>query len=114
MTASLDSLQTTAQNIATALGTATQAYLNVNGIAVAQDLTVATLVRTGAGRLVKVSITTAGSGNGHIYDANDASLTTRPIYTIPQTLGVVDVDLPVTSGIVVAPGTGQHVTVSFS
>lgn len=114
MTASLDSLLSTAQNIAQAINGATQAYLGVNGIQNSADLTTATLVRTGAGRLATVSITAGGSADGAIYDANNASATTLPIYTIPQTIGVVFVNLPVTNGIVVAPGTGQHVTVSFS
>lgn len=114
MAASLDSILTAAQNIATALNNAQQAYLNVNGVQNAADLTAATLVRTGAGRVAVVSVTTAGSTVGKIYDANSTSATTLPIYTIPMTVAVFVVNLPVTNGVVVAPGTGQHVTVSFS
>ena len=61
-----------------------------------------------------VTVTTAGSTVGTIYDANTSSITTRPIYTIPNTVGVVFVNLPVVYGIVVTPGTDQAVTVSYS
>ncbi len=114
MAASLSDLLTTAQNIVTAINNAAQVYFNVNGVQSTADITAATLVRVGAGRIAVVSVTTAGSAVGHIYDANIASATTLPIYTIPTTAGVYVVNLPVTYGIVVAPGSGQHVTVSFS
>jgi hypothetical protein len=112
--ASLSDLLTTAKNIASAINGVAQTYLNVQGAKIRQNMTASTVVSSEAGRLAMVTVTTAGSAVGTIYDSASTSITTRPIYTIPNTVGVVFVNLPVTYGIVVTPGTGQAVTVSYS
>ena len=112
--ASLSDLLTTAKNIASAINGVAQTYVFVQGAQVLQNITAAAVVRTGQGRLATVSVTTAGSAAGTIYDSASTSVTTRPIYTIPNTVGVVSVNLPVVYGVVVTPGTGQAVTVSYS
>jgi hypothetical protein len=112
--ASLSDLLTTAKNIASAINGVAQTYVFVQGSQVRQNITAATVVRAGQGRLATVSVTTAGSAVGTIYDSASTSITTRPIYTIPNTVGVVSVNLPVVYGVVVTPGTGQAVTVSYS
>lgn len=112
--ANTDALLTAAQNIAQAIGNAIGAFKNVQGAQNYPAISTATVVRVGAGRVAMVSVTTAGSTNGTIYDANQTGVTTAPIYTIPNTIGVVFVNLPVTNGIVVSPGTSQVVTVSYS
>lgn len=114
MSASLSDLLTAAKNIVLALGTATQTYLDVNGVQTICGLASATLVRLGSGRVCRVSVVVGGSAAGVIYDAATASATTKPLYHIPNTEGVYEVNLPVTNGIVVAPGSGQTVSVSFS
>ena len=112
--ASLDDMLTTAKNVVTAINGLAQTYLAVNGSRISSDLTAATLLKTGSGRVAVVSVIVAGSAAGKIYDANSASLTSGPIYEIPTTVGVTFVNLPVVNGIVVAPGTGQTVSVSYS
>ena len=112
--ASLSDLLTAAKNIASAINGVAQTYTNVQGARVFQKVTTTTAVSTSAGRLAMISVTTAGSTTGTIYDAADVATTTRPIYIIPMTVGVVFVNLPVVYGIVVVPGTGQNVTVSYS
>jgi hypothetical protein len=112
--ASLSDLLTTAKNIASAINGVAQTYINVQGARIRQNMTASTVVSNAAGRLAVVTVTTAGSAVGTIYDSASTSITTRPIYTIPNTVGVVFVNLPVIYGIVVAPGTGQAVTVSYS
>lgn len=114
MPTSLDSILTTAQNVVQAINGLAVTYLNVQGTSSVADIDAATLVRTGAGRLATVSITTAGSAAGAIYDASVATSTEREVFSIPNTLGVVFVNMPVRYGIVVAPGTGQVVAVSYS
>lgn len=106
--------QSTFQNIAQSIYGLQQAYTNVNGAQNVADITTPTLVSAKGGRLCKVSIIVAGSGNGAIYDNTDLSSTLRQIYVIPQTLGLVNVNWPVGYGIVVVPGTGQQVAVSWS
>lgn len=112
--ASLDDILTAAKNVVTAVNGAAQTYLNVQGAQNSGNLTTATLVQSGAGRVATVSVTVAGSAVGKIYDANSATSTTNPVYVIPNTVGVVFVNMPVGIGLVVAPGTGQSVTVSYS
>ena len=112
--AALSDLLTTAKNIVTAINAAAQVYLNVNGTANVALISTATVVKGAPGRVVTISITTAGSANGAIYDAVSTTDTTKPIYTIPNTIGVVHVNLPANYGIVVAPGTSQVITVGYS
>lgn len=113
--AGLTDLLTTARNILVAINGLNQAYLNVNGAQTASAISSTTLVKSSAGRVCTVSITTAGVA-GVIYDANTATNTARPIYAIPgsPSIGVISVNLPVSFGIVIAPGAGQVVSVSFS
>jgi hypothetical protein len=112
--ASLSDILTAAQNIASAINNVSSTHLLVQGSRNAPNLSAATLVKIGAGRMATISILTAGSGNGHIYDTNAAASTANPIFTIPNTIGVIFVNMPVSFGIVVAPGTGQVVTISYS
>ena len=102
------------QNIVQAVNTLSLNYINVQGAQTIVNITAPTLVRSGVGRMCVCSITTAGSSNGTIYDSNSTSVSTSPIFTIPNTIGIIVVNLPVTHGIVVIPGTGQAVTVSYS
>lgn len=112
MTVSTSDIMSAVKNIVTAINGATTAYLSVNGAATATALSAASVVKSSPGRVATVSVTTAASG-GVIYDSATAS-TTRPIYTIPSTSGVFLVNLPVSYGIYVVPGSGQVLTVSYS
>jgi hypothetical protein len=112
--ASLSDLLTTAKNIASAINGVAQTYVAVQGARVQQNITATAIVNNAAGRLAVISVTTAGTTTGVIYDADTTGITTRPIYIIPNTVGVVFVNLPVVYGIVVVPGTSQAVTVSYS
>lgn len=112
--ASLDDIVTFGKNIVTAINGLSQTYLNVNGTTNAAGISTTTVVKNSSGRVARVSVTTAGSAPGTIYDAASSGATTRPLYVIPNTVGVVEVNLAANYGIVVAPGTGQVVTVGFS
>lgn len=84
----------------------TPAYLSGN---------TSTLVLSGAGRLARVSVTAvSGNATGTIYDANAAGATTRPLYTIPATVGIVEVNMPVSYGIVALPAANMTVAISYS
>lgn len=111
---SLSDLLTTIKNVVTALNNAAQTYLNINGLQNNANITTATVVKTTSGRLAMVSVIAGGSANGTIYDAINTTSTSTPIFTIPDTPGVFFANLPVTNGIVVVPGSGQIVTVSYS
>ena len=67
--------------------------------------------------LYRVSVTTAGSGAGAVYD-NDSTSTGNTaanlIASIPNTVGVYEFIFPVKTGIVYVPGSGQVASISFS
>lgn len=106
---------TTAQNLVQAMYAVSNTLNSVLGQANYPAIAANTLVLTGQGRVCMVSVTTAGSATGTIYDANNLMDTSRPIWTIPTTItNPLWVNIPVGYGIVVAPGTGQVLTVTYS
>lgn len=111
---SLSDILTVAKNIVTSVSQLGQTYLQVQGNKMTTDITTATLVQTGQGRVARVSVTVAGSGDGAIYDASSASATTGKLALIPKDHAIIDVNLPVNNGIVVVPGTGQTIAISYS
>ena len=112
--ASVSDVLSAIKNIVLALATASANYLNVQGQLNAAGLTAPTVVKPVGGRLASVSVIVAGSATGKVYDAASTGVTTKPLYVIPQTVGVFVVNLPASFGITVAPGSGQTVTVSYS
>lgn len=112
--ASLSDILTTAQNIPRAINALATTYLNVQGQKNTATITAATVVSSTSGRVCQCVITVAGSAVGSIYDTTDATTPTRKIFTIPMTVGSFVVNMPTAYGIVVVPGTGQTVTVSWS
>ena len=114
--ASLDDLLTTTKNIVTALNNDGQININLAGTKNAPGIVAQSLVSTNAGRVVVVSVIVAGSSTGLIYDASSISTATsqRLIAAIPNTVGVFTLNMPVLYGIVVTPGTGMTVAISYS
>jgi hypothetical protein len=109
---SLSDILTATKNVVTALNNAYQAYLNVQGQTSLADISKSTVVKKTAGRIATVSILTAGSTQGVIYDSNSGNK--NPIFIIPNTVGFQFVNFPVSTGILVVPGTGQIVSISYS
>ena len=114
MTASIGDILTAAKNIVTAINGAAQAYINVNGSISATSITSATLLKTGAGRIATISVVASSATTGAIYDTNSASSTANKIGVIPATVGITIWNIPYTNGLVVVPGSGQTVTISYS
>jgi|ERR1700722_890106 len=114
--ASTSDVLTAIKNIVTALATAAQNYLNVQGLINAAGIVTPTVVSSKAGRIAEVSVITAGSATGFIYDAVSLTDTTKPIYVIPTAVSDQPyvVNFPLSFGLVVVPGSGQKVTVSYS
>ena len=112
--ASLTDIFTAAQNIASAINNAAQAYVNVQGAQNSANISATLQVSAKAGRVCVISILTAGGGVGTVYDTNTTANTTRPVFSIPNTVGVIFVNMPVSYGILIVPGSGQVVTVSYS
>lgn len=107
-------LPTAVLNLVKAVQNIAQTYLNVQGALNAPQISATTLVSSVPGRVASVSVTTAGTGTGTIYDCTSTATLLRPIAIIPEAVGVYMINLPSSYGIVVAPGTSQVVTVSYS
>ena len=108
--ASLDDILGAAKNIVTALSTAGQNYINVQGAQTITGISASTVLKSSAGRVCSLSVTTAGSTLGGVYDGT----TNRLMWNIPNTVGIYVVNLPTSYGLLVVPGTSQVVAVSFS
>ena len=110
---SLGDLLTAAKNIVTAVAAAAKTYQTVAGSANMAAISANTVVKASPGRLCVVTVTTAGSAVGHVYDSSTAA-TGRPVFVIPTTVGVYQVFMPMQYGIYAAPGSGQVFTVGYS
>lgn len=73
------------------------------------------LLYTGAGRIARISVLTAGTTVGGVYDAATlaTAVASAEVFVIPNVVGIYDVDWPVFSGIYIIPGTGQIVSASW-
>ena len=114
MTASLADILTAAKNLVVAINTQTQSNLMLAGQQVSANIATPTIVFTGAGRLVKVSIIAAGSGGSVCYDANRLTDLSAPLHTSIGSVGVYEIGIPFSNGLLVVPGSGQTVTVVYS
>ena len=102
------------QNVVTALNTQTQNAINLAGAQAFYNVASITQVKSGAGRLVNISVIIAGSSDGGVYDSASLADTTRPIFVIPDVVGVYVVNIPFQYGLVVRGGTGMTVAGSYS
>jgi len=96
----------TIQNGAVITAQGTKTFLNI---------TATTLVKATAGRIAKVSVIVAGSGAGSVYDAASlgAAGAANEIAVIPATAGIYNIDFHCANGIVLSPGTGQTLAISY-
>ena len=79
-------------------------------------MTTKTLVKATAGRIAKVNVLVAGGTNtGAVYDRASTTGTgaTNLVAVIPDAVGSYIIDFPCANGIVVDPGTGNTVSVSY-
>lgn len=123
MSGSISDILTVGKNIVTAIATLGQNYLAVQGVSIAKNITASTLVKSGSGRVVTVIVTVAGTTDGAIYDAVSTATASsiNLIWTINKSATVsgatsipVVLNLPFKDGLVITPGTGMTVVVSYS
>ena len=112
MPASTDDILTAIKNIVTALNTSVQTSINLAGAQDFFNITSVAQIKTGAGRIARISVTVAGSAPGGVYD--EISGGGRLLFVIPNTVGIYDVSLPFQYGLVILPGTGQTLAGSYS
>jgi hypothetical protein len=116
MPASLDDIFTVQKNGVVAINNLSQGTLRGLGTQTSVTVTTATLIYVGAGYLVNFSVVVAGSTAGTI--SNTGAVATvaaaNALCAIPATVGVVKTGQIFSTGLVVTPGTGQSVNVTYS
>lgn len=114
--ASIDDIATIQKNGVIAVNTFNQTILRIFGTNTSGSVSVDTLVLTGAGRLVNMSVTVAGTTMGSIHNtASIAGATSvNKLAAIPNTVGVTPLNLLFTNGLVITVGAGQELNVTYS
>lgn len=114
--ATLDDILTTQKNGVIGLNNLNQTYAYLGGKLTSSTVTAQTVIATGSGRLVSISVVVAGTAAGTINNAQTAALSaaSNALVSIPTTIGVYQCGCAFTNGIVVTPGTGQSVNVTYS
>jgi hypothetical protein len=79
------------------------------------NITTATVIKALPGRVFRVNVQVAGSTTGTVNDCatTGAAAAANQIAVIPETVGPLVLEWPCATGIVVVPGTGQTISVSY-
>ena len=114
--ATIDDLLTTQKNGVIALNNINQTSEFLSGKTTSATVTSQTVIATGKGRLVSFSVVVAGSAAGTI---NNAAVTSsvasgNALVATPNTIGTYQCGCNFTTGLIVTPGTGQSVNVTYS
>ena len=76
---------------------------------------VQTNVYAGAGTIARISVIASGTTQGYIYDkASTGATASQYLSAIPATIGIYELHLHFSLGIVVEPGLSQTVLVSYT
>lgn len=114
--ASLNDILSAIKNITQAINNLGQTLLKYQGNLTSATLSgSAVLVVAGAGRLVSASVTVGGSANGTIN--NSATVggagAGNVLASIPDVIGIYPLGQQFTYGLVVTPGSGQSLNVTY-
>ena len=119
--ATLDDILTTQKNGVVAINNLNQTNAYLGGRVTSSTIAAAsgaTLIVTGTGRLINYSITVKGTCAGTIYNAISAgtALASNALVatTATQEVGVYSAGLHFSNGLIVTPGTGQSLNVTYS
>lgn len=112
----MDDILTTQKNGVIAINNVNQTINYASGKLTSATVTAQTVIAVGAGRLVNVSVVVAGSASGTTNNAQSTSAVAagNALTAIPTTIGVYQCGCNFTNGLVVTPGTGQSVSVTYS
>ena len=116
--ATIDDILTTQKNGVIAINNLSQIFKSYNeGEATSQTVTSKTLIVAGSGRLVSVIVFVNGSADGFIYNSStvagiDAS--NALCASTSADVGTYAVGAKFTNGLVIEPGAGQSINVTYS
>jgi hypothetical protein len=116
MTASLSDILTTQKNGVIALNNISASNLRGQGTQTSATVTASTLVISGSGYLVNYAVVVAGSATGTINNASTTALAAagNVLCATPATVGVYQTGQFFNAGLVIVPGTGQSINVTYS
>lgn len=114
--ASLDDIATIQKNGVISVNTLNLTFLRIYGTNTSVTVTTPTLIFTGAGRVVNVSVVVGGSSHGFVHNASSVAgaVPANALFYIPKDTGLYAVNQLFNAGIVVVPGTGQSLNVTYS
>lgn len=114
--ANLDDILTATKNAVVALNTINTSINFYGGRVTSQTVTASTLVVNGSGILINVSVIVAGSASGTVNNAlsTGTAAAANAIIATPTTIGVYQAGQLFTQGLVIVPGTGQSINVTYS
>lgn len=114
--ANLDDILTATKNAVVALNTINTSINFYGGRATSATVSSSTLVVNGSGVLVSVSVIVAGSASGTVNNAlsTSAAASANALIATPTTLGVYKSGQIFTQGLVIVPGAGQSINVTYS
>lgn len=114
--ASLDDIATIQKNGVVAINSLNQLLQRICGSTTTASTSSSIVVVTGAGRLINVSVTGAGTTPGAIHNATAvaAVTTANQLAAVGNTIGVAPMNLMFTAGLVIVPGAGQTLNVTYS
>jgi len=80
------------------------------------NITAATALKVGAGRVLKIQVLVAGSAAGTVNDCatTGAAAVANELASIPAAVGPVDLNVAFQTGLVVVPGTGQTLVAYYN
>lgn len=114
--ASLDDILTTQKNGVVGINGLNQVFRRAQGSNTSATVTAQTLVVSGKGFLVNFSVVVAGSASGTINNAPSTAATgaANALCATPTTIGVYACGQVFTNGLVITPGTGQSINITYS
>lgn len=114
--ASLDDILTTQKNGVVAINALNNITLGAAGTVTSLTVTSTTVVFVGSGRLVNFAVVIKGTGDGKIHNAATAGAATaaNALCATPQVVGVYQCGQIFTNGLVIDPGAGQSINVTYS
>jgi len=116
MAAGLDDILTAQKNGVVGINGLNQTMRRAQGSNTSSTVTAQTLVISGKGYLVSFSVTVAGTTAGTINNASTTVLAAagNALCATPTTIGVYPCGLVFTNGLVITPGTGQSINITYS
>lgn len=114
--ASLDDILTAQKNGVVAINGVSQTNLRSMGTVTSQTVQGNTVIFAGKGYLVNFSVVVAGTTEGTIYNAGSIAAVdpANALCTTTTTLGIYKCGQVFTNGLVVEPGAGQSINVTYS